>query len=60
MSKKEAALQGLGNGLMMSEFFRIIRSHRVERETQGLQQGHDRASHGVGASTGDFGDEAQA
>ncbi|WP_342349679.1 hypothetical protein [uncultured Nitrospira sp.] len=34
MSKKEVDLQSLSNGLMMSEFFPIIRSYRVERKTQ--------------------------
>ena len=48
MRKKEADVQSLGNGLMSSEFFAVIRRQGVKGEAEGFQQGRDRGCDGVG------------
>lgn len=60
MRKKETHLKGLGDRLMVSEFFAIIRRQGVQRAGEGFQQGNHRSGDRVRTLAHDLGQKAQA
>ena len=49
MSKKEAFLQSLSNGLLVREFFAIIRGQGVQGETKEFERSNHSGGHRVGS-----------
>jgi hypothetical protein len=58
--QKETHREGLGDRLMVSEFFAIIRREGMPREGEGFQQGHHCGSDRVSTLAHDLGQQAQA
>lgn len=58
MSKMKRNREGLGDRLMVSEFFAIIRREGMPREGEGFQQGHHCGSDRVSTFAQDLGQQA--
>lgn len=59
MRKEVAHVKRLRDGLVLREFFAIIRGNSMEGEAEGLQQGNHGGGDGIRTAARDLGDETQ-